>query len=69
MVEEVVEGEEEEALTRSRVFEHAASQTQTTMSEIGGPEEAPRLWRVNRTVHELVKDRVCELRDLQSALG
>ena len=31
----------------------------TTMADtIGGPEEAPRLWRVNRTIHELVKDRV-----------
>lgn len=26
---------------------------------VGGPDEAARLWRVNRTVHELVKDRVC----------
>ena len=25
---------------------------------IGGPDEAARLWRVNRTVHEMVKDRV-----------
>ena len=25
---------------------------------IGGPDEAARLWRVNRTIHELVKDRV-----------
>ena len=28
------------------------------MAEIGGPDEAARLWRVNRTIHELVKDRV-----------
>lgn len=26
---------------------------------VGGPDEAARLWRVNRTIHELVKDRVC----------
>lgn len=25
---------------------------------IGGPDESARLWRVNRTIHELVKDRV-----------
>lgn len=32
----------------------------TTMADnVGGPDEAARLWRVNRTVHELVKDRVC----------
>ncbi|KLO13047.1 RPB5 subunit of DNA-directed RNA polymerase [Schizopora paradoxa] len=33
------------------------------MSEIGGPEEAPRLWRVNRTIHELVKDRGFQVSD------
>lgn len=26
---------------------------------IGGPDEAAKLWRVNRTIHELVRDRVC----------
>lgn len=26
---------------------------------IGGGEEVARLWKVNRTIHELVKDRVC----------
>lgn len=25
---------------------------------IGGPDESARLWRVNRTIHELVRDRV-----------
>ncbi|THH10873.1 hypothetical protein EW145_g1016 [Phellinidium pouzarii] len=30
---------------------------------IGGPDEAARLWRVNRTVHELVKDRGFQVSD------
>ena len=32
------------------------------MDIIGGADEAARLWRVNRTIHELVKDRVSEQR-------
>ncbi|KAI5122538.1 hypothetical protein M0805_005265 [Coniferiporia weirii] len=30
---------------------------------IGGPDEAARLWHVNRTVHELVKDRGFQVSD------
>ncbi|PAV16460.1 RPB5 subunit of DNA-directed RNA polymerase [Pyrrhoderma noxium] len=33
------------------------------MAEIGGPDEAARLWRVNRTIHELVKDRGYQVSD------
>ena len=34
------------------------SSPRTAMAESGSQEEAARLWRVNRTIHELVKDRV-----------
>ncbi|KAL5525881.1 hypothetical protein ACEPAG_7219 [Sanghuangporus baumii] len=30
---------------------------------VGGPDEAARLWRVNRTIHELVRDRGFQVSD------
>ncbi|EJD06769.1 RPB5 subunit of DNA-directed RNA polymerase [Fomitiporia mediterranea MF3/22] len=30
---------------------------------VGGPDEAARLWRVNRTIHELIKDRGFQVSD------
>ncbi|KAL5504033.1 RPB5 [Sanghuangporus vaninii] len=30
---------------------------------VGGPDEATRLWRVNRTIHELVRDRGFQVSD------
>jgi len=30
---------------------------------IGGPDEAARLWRINKTIHELVKDRGFQVSD------
>lgn len=47
-------------LLRSSAFfkVHSLVSTTTMADSVGGPDEAARLWRVNRTVHELVKDRV-----------